>query len=101
MGTQGASVRSPGAPEDSRCESAANQYTPFRAFEWEASARHPSKPVEIIRTMAPQHYELPFSQAALDDLRERLRRTRWPDQIPGSLWEYGFDVAFLQDICRY
>jgi pimeloyl-ACP methyl ester carboxylesterase len=51
--------------------------------------------------MALQHYELPFSQAAVDDLRERLRRTRWLDQIPGSLWEYGFDVAFLQDICRY
>ena len=51
--------------------------------------------------MALQPFSLPFSQSALDDLRERLRRTRWPDQIPGSAWEYGFDRAFLQDVCEY
>jgi pimeloyl-ACP methyl ester carboxylesterase len=51
--------------------------------------------------MALQRFALPFSQPALDDLRERLRRTRWPDQIPASDWEYGFDLAFLQDICGY
>jgi pimeloyl-ACP methyl ester carboxylesterase len=51
--------------------------------------------------MALQPFALPFSQPALDDLRDRLRRTRWPDQIPGSHWEYGFDLTFLQTICEY
>jgi microsomal epoxide hydrolase len=37
----------------------------------------------------------------LDDLRVRLRRTRWPDQIPGSDWDYGTDLATLQDLCAY
>jgi len=37
----------------------------------------------------------------LDDLRERLARTRWPDQIPGSGWGYGTDLAYLQDLCHY
>jgi pimeloyl-ACP methyl ester carboxylesterase len=50
--------------------------------------------------MAIEPFSLPFSEAAVDDLRERLGRTRWPDQI-GSAWEYGFDLAFLQEICRY
>jgi pimeloyl-ACP methyl ester carboxylesterase len=46
-------------------------------------------------------YSLPFSQFAVDDLRDRLRRTRWPDEISGSNWMYGFDRACLQEICRY
>ncbi len=30
---------------------------------------------------------------ALADLRERLARTRFPDQAPGEPWAYGTDVA--------
>src|SRR4051812_50109295 len=37
----------------------------------------------------------------LADLRERLARTRWPDQIPGSDWGYGTDIAYLQELCEY
>jgi len=51
--------------------------------------------------MALEPFELPYSQSAVDDLRDRLRRTRWPDQVADSGWTYGFDLAFLQDICRY
>jgi len=51
--------------------------------------------------MAIQSFELPYSESAVQDLRERLARTRWPDTIPGSGWEYGFDLAYLQRICRY
>ena len=46
-------------------------------------------------------FSLPFSQSAVDDLRDRLYRTRWPDKIPGSSWMYGFDRQCLQEICRY
>ena len=45
----------------------------------------------------PFRVEVP--DAVLDDLRERLARTRWPDQIPGSGWGYGTDLAYLQDLC--
>ena len=38
--------------------------------------------------------------AVLEDLRDRLRRTRWPDQIPGSGWSYGTDLAYLQEFYR-
>ncbi|HUG00077.1 MAG TPA: epoxide hydrolase [Ilumatobacter sp.] len=37
----------------------------------------------------------------LDDLRERLARTRWVDQLPDTTWEYGVDVAYLRDLCEY
>jgi microsomal epoxide hydrolase len=39
--------------------------------------------------------------AVLDDLRERLARTRYPDQIEGTGWEYGIPVAYLRDLVEY
>jgi pimeloyl-ACP methyl ester carboxylesterase len=51
--------------------------------------------------MAIETFQLPYSESAAQDLRERLARTRWPDTIPGSGWEYGFDLEYLQRICRY
>jgi pimeloyl-ACP methyl ester carboxylesterase len=51
--------------------------------------------------MAIVPFSIPFSRAAVEDLRERLARTRWPDEIPGSGWEYGFDLGSLKDICEY
>jgi microsomal epoxide hydrolase len=40
-------------------------------------------------------------EAVLDDLRERLARTRFPDQIAGSGWDYGTDRAYLAELCEY
>jgi pimeloyl-ACP methyl ester carboxylesterase len=51
--------------------------------------------------MAIERYELPYSESAVDDLRERLERTRWPDEIPGSGWERGVDLTYLREICTY
>ena len=51
--------------------------------------------------MGIKPFSIPFSQAAVDDLRARLGRTRWPDQIQGSAWEYGVDFQFLREICGY
>ncbi|MFL5493391.1 MAG: epoxide hydrolase N-terminal domain-containing protein [Gemmatimonadales bacterium] len=31
-------------------------------------------------------------QAELDELRDRLARTRWPDELPGAGWDYGQGV---------
>ncbi|MFM7224071.1 MAG: epoxide hydrolase family protein [Actinomycetota bacterium] len=47
--------------------------------------------------ITPFRIEVPDADIA--DLRERLARTRWPDQIPGSGWSYGTDLAYLQDLC--
>ena len=49
--------------------------------------------------MALEQFTLPFSQPAVEDLRDRLERTRWPDEVQGSEWEYGFNLKFLQEIC--
>jgi pimeloyl-ACP methyl ester carboxylesterase len=51
--------------------------------------------------MPVDSFSIPFSPHAVDDLRDRLRRTRWLDEIPESAWTYGFDRQSLRDICEY
>jgi Epoxide hydrolase N terminus len=51
--------------------------------------------------MTVQRFELPYSEAAVEDLRYRLERTRWPDEIPGSRWDYGVSLDSMKEICRY
>jgi len=50
-------------------------------------------------TPAPFHIHIP--DAVLDDLRTRLRRTRWPDQVADSGWTYGTDGAYLRELAAY
>lgn len=46
-------------------------------------------------------FRIDVSDEVLADLRERLDRTRWPDQLPGSGWSYGTDGDYLQELCAY
>jgi pimeloyl-ACP methyl ester carboxylesterase len=39
--------------------------------------------------------------ADLDDLRRRLRATRWPEQETVADWSQGVPRSYLQDLCRY
>jgi pimeloyl-ACP methyl ester carboxylesterase len=45
-------------------------------------------------------FKIEVPDAVLVDLRERLARTRWPDQIPGAGWDYGTDLAYLKQLCE-
>jgi microsomal epoxide hydrolase len=49
----------------------------------------------------PVPFTLHVPDTAIADLRERLARTRFPDQAPGEPWTYGTDVAYLQELVRY
>ncbi|ADW71324.1 epoxide hydrolase family protein [Granulicella tundricola] len=42
-----------------------------------------------------------FSSDHWEDLRSRIKQTRWPDEIPGSDWGSGFELQSLKDLCRY
>jgi hypothetical protein len=50
--------------------------------------------------MAPRPFSIEVPDAVLDDLRERLGRTRWPEPIPGTGWERGADVAYVRQALR-
>jgi microsomal epoxide hydrolase len=47
----------------------------------------------------PFRIEIP--QADLDDLRDRLARTRWPDQLPGVGWDYGIPLEYVRELAEY
>jgi len=47
----------------------------------------------------PFRIEVP--EADLDDLRERLRRTRWPDAETVDDWSQGIRLSYLRDLCGY
>ena len=51
--------------------------------------------------MPPRPFVVDVPAAVLDDLRERLARTRWPDEVEGAGWDYGTNLAYLQDLTAY
>lgn len=46
-------------------------------------------------------FRVDVPDAVLADLRDRLGRTRWPDQLDGSGWDYGTERGYLQELCAY
>lgn len=48
-----------------------------------------------------QPFRLDIPQSDLDDLHDRLDRTRWPDEIPGSGWAYGVPTDYLRELVRH
>jgi pimeloyl-ACP methyl ester carboxylesterase len=48
-----------------------------------------------------QPFKISISQATLDDLRERLVRTRWPDEVEEAGWDYGTNLNYLKSLVAY
>jgi epoxide hydrolase len=46
-------------------------------------------------------FRIDIPQADLDDLRDRLARTRWPDELPGVGWTRGVPLAYLKELAAY
>src|SRR5262245_8002434 len=51
------------------------------------------------RSIRPFRVEIP--QADLDDLRDRLARVRWPDELTGVGWRYGVPVGYVKRLTEY
>lgn len=50
-------------------------------------------------TVSPFSFHTP--EPVLADLRRRLETTRWPDEIPGTGWDYGANLEELRDLAAY
>src|SRR5215217_1835069 len=59
--------------------------------------RHPGR---AVRRQRPGR-GLDIPQADLDDLRERLHRTRWPDELAGVGWTRGVPLGYLKELAAY
>ncbi len=49
----------------------------------------------------PKPFTIDSPEATLTDLRERLQRTRWPDQLDAYGWEQGSELGYTQALARY
>src|SRR6266487_798557 len=55
--------------------------------------------MDVDTEVTPFRIDVP--QADLDDLRDRLARTRWPDQLPGVGWDYGIPLEYVRELASY
>jgi pimeloyl-ACP methyl ester carboxylesterase len=46
-------------------------------------------------------FRIDVPQGELDDLFDRLARTRWPDELPGVGWEYGIPLARVKELVQH
>jgi pimeloyl-ACP methyl ester carboxylesterase len=46
-------------------------------------------------------FTISIPQADLDDLADRIDRTRWPVDSPGAEWDRGLPVAFVRELAAY
>ncbi|WP_034489067.1 epoxide hydrolase family protein [Actinomadura oligospora] len=53
------------------------------------------------RVIPIEPFIINIPQADLDDLRERLGRTRLPSEVPGAGWERGVPVSHLSELIEY
>jgi pimeloyl-ACP methyl ester carboxylesterase len=45
--------------------------------------------------------KIDIEQSYLDDLKSKLRLTRWPDEIEGSGWTYGASLSYMKELADY
>jgi pimeloyl-ACP methyl ester carboxylesterase len=52
-------------------------------------------------TDAVTPFVLDVPEAQLDDLRDRLARTRWPERETVADWSQGIPLAYVRELCAY
>ena len=48
-----------------------------------------------------RQFTIAVKDEVLADLKDRLRRTRWPDEIGGTGWDMGVPLATMKDLVGY
>ena len=63
----------------------------------DTDTKNPATPAA--NSVVPFRIDVPESD--LDDLRDRLVRTRWPDELRDAGWAYGVPVGYLRELADY
>ena len=48
-----------------------------------------------------QPFKIQVPDSVLEDLKQRLSRTRFPDQLEGADWTYGTELSYLRELVSY
>ena len=51
--------------------------------------------------MTKEPFKPHIFDAVLEDLRERLKRTRWPRDFGNNDWRYGTNLEYLRELVDY
>jgi pimeloyl-ACP methyl ester carboxylesterase len=51
--------------------------------------------------MQIEPFRISIPQEVLDDLHQRLERTRWPDEVEHSGWRYGANLGYMKELTDY
>ncbi|GAA0656692.1 epoxide hydrolase [Streptomyces malaysiensis subsp. malaysiensis] len=54
-----------------------------------------------MRAMEIHPFRIDVPQPDLDDLRQRLERTRWPERLPGAGWSDGASLDHVRELAAY
>jgi pimeloyl-ACP methyl ester carboxylesterase len=46
-------------------------------------------------------FKISISREVLDDLHDRLKRTRWPDEVETTGWDYGTNLDYMKELADY
>lgn len=52
-------------------------------------------------TKSVKPFTIAVPQTEIDGLQARLSLTRWPDEIAGSGWRYGSNLAYMKELTQY
>ena len=50
---------------------------------------------------AIEAFEIRVAESVLEDLRHRLARTRFSDEIEGTAWDCGIPIGYLRELVDY
>ena len=56
---------------------------------------------DVTTTEEIRPFRIDVLDAELEDLRDRLARTRWPDELPGVGWSYGVALDFVKEMAEH
>ncbi len=51
--------------------------------------------------MEKERFVIRVPEETLTDLRERLAKTRWPDEVGNAEWTYGTNLSYLKELVSY
>jgi epoxide hydrolase len=66
-----------------------------------AQTQSPAQPSAVGKGEAVVPFKIHVSDAVLRDLKDRLARTRFPDEIEGQGFDYGVSLAYMKELVAY
>jgi hypothetical protein len=51
--------------------------------------------------MAVEPFKIQGPDSVLDDLKSRLERTPWPEELPDTDWDYGSNLGYVKELVGY